>query len=256
MARFMSRSKKASSYGYGSIAINTNDRGKRNIHLPAIWVFTRGTAWRWRCWRSRFKAVQLPPHQVRSGIRHMLTWPVAGRLEAYSMCKPYDFPEWIAHFLYINVYIILIYIISIYYIYIYIILIYHIHIYIHIYIYIYIHIYIYINTYIIHIYIYILIHTYIYIYININITHYYGIAWSEILRNKNKGKVTQFAIIQSPIHISVTYIPDRILWDPVHFFVIQLSSSLFILVSLTFYGQQHIWYMCLSLHSTMFFLGV
>ena len=70
---------------------------------------------------------------------------------------------------------------------------------------------------------------------------------------KSKGKVTQFAIIQSPIHISVTYIPDRILWDPVHFFVIQLSSSLFILVSLTFYGQQNIWYMCLSLHSTMFF---
>ena len=163
MARFMSRSKKASSYGYGSIAINTIDRGKRNIHLPAIWVFTRGTAWRWRCWRSRFKAVQLSPHQVRSGIRHMLTWPVAGRLEAYSMCKPYDFPEWIANFLYINVYIILIYIyiISIYYIYN--LDISYTYIYTYIYIYIFIYIYIYINTYIIHIYIY--LNTYIYIYI-------------------------------------------------------------------------------------------
>ena len=134
---------------------------------------------------------------------------------------------------------------------IYIILIYHIHIYIYTHIYIYI----YINTYIIHIYIYILIHTYIYI--NINITHYYGIAWSEILRNKNKGKVTQFAIIQSPIHISVTYIPDRILWDPVHFFcdpVIQFAIH--ISVTYILWPTTYMIYVFISTFHHVFFFGV
>jgi hypothetical protein len=68
------------------------------------------------------------------------------------MCKPYDFPEWIAHFcilMHIFIYIIIIIVIIIT-----IIIIYK-------------------NINILYVHIY--INTYIYMYI----THYYGIAWSD-----------------------------------------------------------------------------